>query len=91
MLAVNSSKWFLLKSLVWGRFNELPAIRLQGEVGDPREATHLEIKLWQKRVKSVGFTKGHKIMWQSMKTVREIKFHKVEPVKIGKMTEGTLL
>jgi len=89
VLAVNSSKWFWLKSLILGHFSELPAIRLQGEVSAPREATKLEIKLWQKRVKSVGFTKGHKIIWQGMRTVREIKFYKVEPVSIGKMTESS--
>jgi uncharacterized protein len=85
-MAVNSSKWFWLRSLFKGAFSECPALRLQGEAGVLRDATELEIKLWHKRVKAVSFTKGHKIMWKKMGRVREIKFTKISPVKIGSMT-----
>lgn len=88
VLAVNSSKWFWLKSLIKGEFSELPALRLNGEAGVLREATSIEVKLWQKRVKSVRFTKGHKIMWQRMGKVREIVFTSIEPVHIGLMTHN---
>lgn len=88
VLAVNSSKWFWFKSLFRGRFVEPPAVRLIGKAGKLREATKNEIKIWHKRVKSVSFTKGHKIMWKNMKTVREIQFSKIEPIHIGSMTES---
>jgi len=86
ILAVDSSKWFWLKSLIKGKFTEPPALRLNGEAGILREATRIEINLWHKRVKSVAFTKGHKIMWQRMGKVREIEFTSIEPVHIGSMT-----
>ena len=86
VLAVNSSRWFWVKSLFSGRFSSLPAVRLYGTVGDIREGTKEEIKLWQRRVRRVSFSKGHAIMWANMKMVRDIKFTRVEPVQIDKMT-----
>lgn len=86
VLAVNSSRWFWLKSLFGGRFKQMPAVRLYGKAGKAREATEKEIALWQKRVRAVRFTKGHSLMWRGMRTVRELKFTKVEPVRIGRMT-----
>jgi len=90
VLAVNSSKWFWFKSLFKGSFAEPPAIRLIGEAGELRKATENEIRIWQKRVKSVSFTKGYNIMWKNMKTVREIHFSKIEPVNIGSMTQSNV-
>jgi len=87
ILAVNSSKWFWLKSLIKGKFSEPPALRLQGEAGILREATECEVRLWHKRVKSVCFTKGHKMIWKHMGMVREISFSKIKPVHIGSMTD----
>lgn len=89
VLAVNSGKWFWLKSLISGQFSEPPSLRLEGETGDLREATEQEVGLWHKRVKSVKFTKGHKLLWKNMGMVREIKFTKIIPVKIGLMTSKT--
>ncbi len=70
VLAVNSGKWFWLRSLLRGKFKTPPAVRLYGVVGDLREATDTEIALWQKRVKSVSFSKGHAMMWGDMSRVR---------------------
>ncbi len=89
ILAVNSSKWFWLKSLLLGKFTSPPAVRLHGKVGDLREATDKEVILWQKRVKRVSFSKGHALMWRDMSMVRDIEFTKVEPVYIGEMTRNT--
>ena len=89
VLAVNSSKWFWFKSLVAGRFSSPPAVRLHGTVGEIREATEKEIKLWHNRVKPVSFSKGHEMMWTNMKMVREIKFARIEPVYMGEMTSDT--
>ena len=89
VLAVNSSKWFWFKSLVKGRFASPPAVRLRGVVGHLREATDAEISLWQKRVKSIVFSKGHAIIWRDMSMVRDIVFTEIEPVRIGAMTRNT--
>ncbi len=89
VLAVNSSKWFWLKSLLTGHFKSPPAVRLYGVAGDLREATETEIALWQKRVRSVRFSKGHALIWQSMSMVRDIEFTKIEPVRFGEMTRNT--
>ena len=89
VLAVNSGRWFWLKSLIGGRFKSPPAVRLYGVVGDLREATDTEIALWQKRVKLVSFSKGHAMIWKSMSMVRDIKFTSIEPVQIGEMTRNS--
>jgi len=86
VLAVNSSKWFWLKSLLLGRFTTPPAVRLRGTAGDTRDATDAEIARWQRRVRSVRFSKGHALMWARMSKVRHVEFTEIEPVYIGKMT-----
>lgn len=87
VLAVNSNKWFWLKSLFKGSFSEPPALRLHGKAGKLRDATDAEVRLWKKRVKYVSFTRGHKIMWQRMSKVREITFTSIDPVHISSMTK----
>lgn len=88
VLAVNSSKWFWFKSLLGGKFRLPPAVRLYGTAQELRPATEQEMAVWRKRVKSVRFTKGHKLMWSEMNTVRVIWFDRIEPVHIGQMTHG---
>ena len=88
VLAVNSSRWFWLKSLLGGRFSSVPAIRLYGIAGESRRASDQEIAIWQKRVKQARFTKGHALMWREMTMVREIEFTHIIPVHIGEMTHG---
>ncbi len=86
VLAVNSGGWFWIRSLIKGGFSSPPAVRLHGIAGKRRVATEGEIGLWQKRVRPVGFTKGHKMMWAHMKMVREIEFTRIEAVHMGDMT-----
>lgn len=88
VLAVNSGRWFWLRSLIGGRFPKPPAVRLYGITGELRAASMREIALWQRRVKRVSFSKGHGLMWREMNMVREIQFTRIEPVHIGKMTLG---
>jgi uncharacterized protein len=90
VLAVNSSIWFWLGSLMRGRFPSPPAMRLYGELGVLREATDAEIALWRRRVRKLRHTRGYRLMWQSMNRVREIRFTHMEPVRIGEMTRGLL-
>jgi len=86
VLAVNSSKWFWLKSLLLGRFPTPPAVRLRGTVGETRDATDAESDRWRRRVRYVRSSKGHALMWARMSRVRDIEFTEVEPVHIGEMT-----
>ncbi|WP_152088161.1 pyridoxamine 5'-phosphate oxidase family protein [Pseudoalteromonas sp. A25] len=87
ILAVNSSKWFWLKSLVKGQFYCPPAVRLIAEVGPLRKATEVERMRWQNRVKWLSFSKGHKLLWRSMSHVRDLTIIDIKPVNIGKMTQ----
>lgn len=89
VLAVNSSKWFWLRSLVGGKFTTPPAVRLHGVAGDLREATDTELAIWQKRVQRVRFSKGYALIWRDMSLVRDIEFTRVEPVLVGKMTSAS--
>ncbi len=88
VLAVNSSRWFWVKSLLGGRFSSPPAIRLYGTVGQTREATEEEIGLWHHKVRRVRRSKGYALIWKGMKFVRDIRFSRAEPVHIGEMTRG---
>ncbi|MCP5003426.1 MAG: pyridoxamine 5'-phosphate oxidase family protein [Planctomycetes bacterium] len=86
ILAVNSSRWFWIKSLFSGRFSSPPAIRLFGTVGEVRKASEKEIYLWHQKVRKVRSSKGFAIMWKNMSMVRDIDFSRVEPVYMGEMT-----
>jgi hypothetical protein len=86
VLAVNSSKWFWLRSLMKGRFLAPFSVRLSGTAGSRREATPGELKLLGKMVKPVKWTRGHDLLWKHLKTVRDIHFDSFEPVKTGKMS-----
>jgi len=86
ILAVNSNPAFWLKSLVEGKFETSPAVRLMGTVGKKRAGTKEEITMWQDHVKPAQGTKGHDIMWKNMRMVRDIHFDSFEPVLCGEMT-----
>ncbi|MEZ5039612.1 MAG: hypothetical protein R2828_06960 [Saprospiraceae bacterium] len=86
VLAVNTNKWFWLKSILWGRFERPPAIRLYGRLGERRQATAEEKVRFQRLVQPVRQTKGYKLMWKDMNMVRELSFERAEGAMIGKMT-----
>lgn len=86
ILAVNSSRWFWLSSLLRGKFLRHPALRLYGTVGELRDATAQEQQRWQKRVAILKHTKGHRQLWRAMHRVREIHFDRVDVVSLGTMT-----
>jgi len=87
VLAVNSGKWFWLKSLFSGMFKTYPAIKLYGELGERREATELETKRLNRRMKATKGFKGNSYLWGSMPYVRDITFTHVEKNNLGKMTD----
>ncbi len=86
-LAVNSSKWFWLKSLFKGKFKTNPAIKLYGHLKERRQATEKEIDRLNRRMKATNGLKGNTYLWKKMDYVREITFTKVETIKLGKMTQ----
>ncbi|MCK5206508.1 MAG: hypothetical protein KAQ79_00760 [Cyclobacteriaceae bacterium] len=87
VMAVNSSMWFWIKSLIKGKFNNYPAIKLYGELGQKREATKIEITRLNRRMKTTKGMKGNTYLWGDMKFVREISFKKAEKINLGEMTK----
>lgn len=85
-LAVNSGKWFWLKSLFKGKFKTNPAIKLYGLLGNRRKATEQEINRLNRRMKTTNGFKGNTYLWKDMVYVRDINFIKVETINLGKMT-----
>lgn len=86
-LAVNSSKWFWLKSIIKGKFKTNPGIKLFGTLGERRKATEKEISRLNRRMKSTKGLRGNIYLWKKMDYVRDITFTKVETINLGIMTE----
>tara|TARA_R110002167_G_scaffold77466_1_gene215063 strand:+ start:1605 stop:2096 length:492 start_codon:yes stop_codon:yes gene_type:complete len=86
VLAVNSNKWFWLKSLFKMSFSDYPAFKLYGELGDKRPVTDQEYRAFQRRIRQTKRLKGSRYLWQGMCEVREITFTKGEKINLGKMT-----
>lgn len=85
VLAVNSSKFFWLRSLFYGKFKKHPALKLHGELGQKRKATKEEIYALSRRMRATKRLKGNHYLWKNMEFVREVKFKDVEQIKLGKM------
>ena len=88
VLAVNSNRWFWINSLFKGQFNSHPGIKLYGELGEKREATEIEIKRLNRRMRMTKGLKGNKYLWRSRVTVRELTFTKAEKINLGEMTKN---
>ena len=86
VLAVRSGLRFWLWSLFRGGFASPPAIRLYGTAGASRPATVDEIRAWQRRVGRLRFTRGHRLMWANMRTVRDVYLTRAEGIHLGEMT-----
>ncbi|OUR96290.1 hypothetical protein A9Q84_07995 [Halobacteriovorax marinus] len=87
IMAVNTSLFFWLISLIKGRFNTHPATRLLVTLGEKRKITEIERAHFQKKVKPFKWLKGYKHMWSTANYVRTFTVDKVIPVSIGKMTK----
>lgn len=86
VLAVNSGMKFWLKSLMKGKFETDPAVRLYGRAGERRRATEKEISTWHRRTGFLRRLKGYPLLWGNLTYVREVTFHKIERVNVGKMS-----
>ncbi len=85
ILLLKTSKWFWLKTVLFGRFDHAPGIRLMGVVGEKRKASMQEINAFRKPLKGLKIFKGYKPLWEIMTYVRDIYFESYEPVKCGQM------
>jgi uncharacterized pyridoxamine 5'-phosphate oxidase family protein len=88
ILGVNSNTFFWLTSLLKGKFNSHPAIKLYGQLGDKRKATDIEIKRLNTRMRATKWLKGNNYLWGKMEYVRDITFTKAEKINLGKMSEN---
>jgi hypothetical protein len=87
VLAVNSTTWFWIKSLLIGEFKNYPAVKLYGYLGERRKATNIEINRLKRRMRATKGMKGNKYLWGDMMYVRDITFTRAEKINLGKMTE----
>ena len=88
LMAVNSSKTYWFRSLLFGRFPSPPGVRLYGRAGPLRPATQAELQQIESRVESVQRLKGGRLLWSSFTHVRELNFSSFRPVKYPVMMEG---
>ncbi len=83
VLLVKRSIWFFIKSILLGRYDHPPGIRLMGTVSSKRKATIQEIDAYRKPIRFLKFFKGFRSSWGVMKYVREIHFDSYEKVECG--------
>ncbi len=76
------SRWELLKTLWRGKASRPFGVRLYGTAGARREATLDELEGFSRRVRSLRFLRGHGLLWGKLRTVREVRFHAFEPVRL---------
>ena len=87
VLIVKNSRWFWIKTVLLGRYDHPPGVRLMGNVGKKRQATEHEINAFKSPLKSLKLFKGYEPVWGFMNKGREIYFDAFEPVKCRTLTE----
>jgi hypothetical protein len=88
-MAVDTSPFFWLVSLLKGRFLHPPAIRLTGVIGPTHQGTSEEVSRFRRRIGLLLKTPGGQKLWGfSTATSREVHFTKASVVKLGSMTRG---
>ncbi|ANM32217.1 hypothetical protein ABI59_11765 [Acidobacteria bacterium Mor1] len=87
ILAVSASKWLWLDALIRGRFRTVPGARLRARIGELRDSTEVERRIWFRRIRGVRWTRGSKMIWEKLPHVREVTIESIEPVRIGPMTK----
>lgn len=73
--AVNSSRFFWLKSLLKGEFQDYPGVRLYAEIDPLRPASAEESARVNARIKALQWTKGSQKIWSDFTHVRDFKAH----------------
>ncbi len=86
-LAVNSSTWLWLRSLMFGKFSRYPAMQLYATAGDLRKSTDVERSRLHRRMRLTSGFSGNKYLWSDMEMVRDVAFSRAEKINLGKMTD----
>jgi hypothetical protein len=86
ILAVNSSKWFWISSLIRGRFSASPGVRLNCILGERRRPHEDEIAKWQKRIGLFSWTSGYAKLWGTLNVCRDFTVESAETLDLGEMT-----
>ncbi|RJR51183.1 MAG: pyridoxamine 5'-phosphate oxidase family protein [Desulfobacteraceae bacterium] len=86
VLAVISSVAFWQKSMLLGRCDVPPSVRLTGTAGKKRKPKPGELARWRKHVAFAKGMRGYDLLWKDMDWVRDITFDGFEPVYMGEMT-----
>ncbi len=82
VMAMNTSRWQMLRALFLGRATRPFGVRLYGTVGERREASPREVDRFLRRVRRFRFLRGHRLLWGKIRTVRDVQFDALEPVRI---------
>lgn len=82
IMAVNSSKWFWFKSLLFGKFATPPMTKIYGTLGERRLATPEEIVRGNRRLGRMKLLPGGKTLFGNMPFVREISLHSFDFAKL---------
>lgn len=83
VLLVKTNKWFWIKTVLFGKFDHAPGIRLMGSVGEKRRATTQELRAFKKPLRKLRIFIGYNPLWGVMTHVRDIYFESFEPVECG--------
>ena len=89
VLGVISSSRLWFRSLVTGHFSYPPAFRLLGTAGERRSSSAEEKARWKRKVRLLKWTRGYDLLWGNLDVVRELHFHELQPVELGRMTAKT--
>lgn len=85
IMAVNSGRWYWIKSLLAGKFSEPPMMKIYGEIGERRAARPEEIERANRRLGWMKALPGGKKLFGRLDFVREIRFDGFELVKLAAM------
>ena len=86
VLGVISSSRLWLRSFIAGHFSCPPAFRLLGTAGERRSSMPEEQARWRRKVGLLKWTRGYDLLWGNLDVVRELHFHTLKSVQIGRMT-----
>ncbi|MBL7807768.1 MAG: pyridoxamine 5'-phosphate oxidase family protein [Saprospiraceae bacterium] len=82
IMAVNSGKWYWLKSMLLGKFATPPMTKLYGALGALREATPEEMSRINRRLGRMKAFPGGQKLFGKMSLVREVHFEAYEEAKL---------
>jgi hypothetical protein len=80
-MEITAADWEIIRRIFREGFAS--SFKLYGTVGEQRDATPDELERFQRRVRSLRFLRGHGLLWGKLRTVRDVRFHAFEPVRIA--------